>query len=112
MIVLHRITYLRDALLRIFTGLTVSALLNRKPSYFFKTNETALKIEWLSYFYVVIRSTNNWKRSNLLIESKIRTLNMQESYMNGSRSQGLTKFQSAWAKTVKFILTPESDIDP
>ena len=32
--------------------------------------------------------------------------------MNGSRSQGLIRFKSAWAKTVHFILTPESGIDP
>ena len=32
--------------------------------------------------------------------------------MNGLMSQGLIEFQTAWAKTVHFILTPESGIDP
>ena len=32
--------------------------------------------------------------------------------MNDSRSQGLIKFQSAWARTVKFVLMPESGMDP
>ena len=47
---------------------------------------------------------------NLRLDKDLKKI--QEGYMNGSRSQGLIKFQSAWFEVVQFILTSESGIDP